>query len=154
MSAVCVCSGGVERSCWYCGYHFQGRPNERRPAAVARRCRYQTHCRHTGRQGDHRYGCNVPALHHRHICRCVRCVCSVSVDVSSQGTVTGSVSTAVGGGAAAVASASLGTPITTLATIATLASQVAPATATGPRQVAPATATGPRQVVNCSTEVL
>ncbi|XP_072224047.1 host cell factor 1b isoform X2 [Leuresthes tenuis] len=60
-------------------------------------------------------------------------VVKATTDVSSQGTVTGSVSTAAGGGAAAVASASLATPITTLATIASLASQVAPAT--GPRQV-------------------
>ncbi|XP_029993907.1 host cell factor 1-like isoform X3 [Sphaeramia orbicularis] len=57
--------------------------------------------------------------------------------VSSLGTVTGSVSTTVAGGAVATANASLATPITTLATIATLASQVTTATAaaSGPKQV-------------------
>ncbi|XP_045913624.1 host cell factor 1-like isoform X2 [Micropterus dolomieu] len=57
--------------------------------------------------------------------------------VSSLGTATGSVSTAVAGGAVAVANASLATPITTLATIATLANQVTTATptTTGPKQV-------------------
>ncbi len=64
-----------------------------------------------------------------------RCVCVSGV--SNLGTVTGSVSTTVAGGAVASANASLETPITTLATIATLASQVTTATATavGPKQV-------------------
>ncbi|KAM9344017.1 host cell factor 1b isoform 2-T2 [Pholidichthys leucotaenia] len=57
--------------------------------------------------------------------------------VSSLGTVTGTISTTVAGGAVAAANASLATPITTLATIATLASQVTTATAasSGPKQV-------------------
>ncbi|XP_033485276.2 host cell factor 1b [Epinephelus lanceolatus] len=56
--------------------------------------------------------------------------------MSSQGTVTGSISTTVAGGAVSAANASLATPITTLATIATLASQVTTATAAaGHKQV-------------------
>lgn len=56
--------------------------------------------------------------------------------VSNLGTVTGTVSTTVAGGAVAQANASLATPITTLATITALASQVSTATATtGPKQV-------------------
>ncbi|XP_042265246.1 host cell factor 1-like isoform X1 [Thunnus maccoyii] len=62
-------------------------------------------------------------------------VVKATTGVSSLGTVTGSVSSPVAGGAGATAS--LATPITTLATIATLASQVTTATAatTGPKQV-------------------
>ncbi|KAM9351260.1 host cell factor 1b [Symphorus nematophorus] len=69
--------------------------------------------------------------------------------VSSLGTVTGSVSTTVAGGAVAAADASLTTPITTLATIATLASQVTTATvaAAGPKQVMRL------KVLYCSSEV-
>ncbi|XP_074537433.1 host cell factor 1b isoform X2 [Halichoeres trimaculatus] len=55
--------------------------------------------------------------------------------VSSLGTVTGSVSSSQAGGAVTVSNASLTTPITTLATIATLASKVTTATGTGPKQV-------------------
>ncbi|XP_028265421.1 host cell factor 1b isoform X2 [Parambassis ranga] len=57
--------------------------------------------------------------------------------VSSLGTVTGSISSTMAGGAVAATNASLATPVTTLATIATLASQVtmATASATGPKQV-------------------
>ncbi|XP_028309467.1 host cell factor 1-like [Gouania willdenowi] len=49
--------------------------------------------------------------------------------------VTGSVSTAVAGGEPAATNASLVTPITNLATIATLAGQVTTATSSGPKQV-------------------
>ncbi|XP_035769235.1 host cell factor 1b [Neolamprologus brichardi] len=56
--------------------------------------------------------------------------------VSSLGTITGNISTTVAGTAGAQVNASLATPITTLATIATLAGQVTTATAaTGPKQV-------------------
>ncbi|GLD69121.1 host cell factor 1-like isoform X1, partial [Lates japonicus] len=64
-------------------------------------------------------------------------VVKATTGVSSLGTVTGSVSTTVAGGALTAASPSLPTPITTLATIASLASQVTTATAAaaGPKQV-------------------
>lgn len=55
--------------------------------------------------------------------------------VSSLGTVTGSVSTTVAGGAVAAVNASLTTPVTTLATIASLAGQVTTATAATDKQV-------------------
>ncbi|XP_035016329.1 host cell factor 1b [Hippoglossus stenolepis] len=56
-------------------------------------------------------------------------VVKTTTGVSSLGTVTGSVSTTLAGGAIGSANASLATPITTLTTIATLASQVTTATA-------------------------
>lgn len=61
----------------------------------------------------------------------------ISAGVSSLGTVTGSVSTTVAGGAVAAASAPLGAPVTTLVTMALQASQVTTATAAvaGPKQV-------------------
>ncbi|XP_056239811.1 host cell factor 1b isoform X1 [Seriola aureovittata] len=64
-------------------------------------------------------------------------VVKATTGVSNLGTVTGSVSTTMAGGAVAAANASLATPITTLASIASLASQVTTATATlaGPKQV-------------------
>ncbi|XP_005748048.1 host cell factor 1b isoform X1 [Pundamilia nyererei] len=56
--------------------------------------------------------------------------------VSNLGTVTGNICTTVAGTAGAQVNASLATPITTLATVATLAGQVTTATAaTGPKQV-------------------
>lgn len=59
-----------------------------------------------------------------------------SAGVSNLGTVTGNISTTVAGTASAQVNASLATPITTLATVATLAGQVTTATAaTGPKQV-------------------
>ncbi|XP_074501003.1 host cell factor 1b isoform X5 [Sebastes fasciatus] len=67
-----------------------------------------------------------------------RLVVKGTTGFSSLGTVAGSVSSTVAGGAvaAAAANASLATPITTLATIATLAGQVTTATAAaGPKQV-------------------
>ncbi|XP_037628576.1 host cell factor 1b isoform X10 [Sebastes umbrosus] len=68
-----------------------------------------------------------------------RLVVKGTTGLSSLGTVAGSVSSTVAGGAvaaAAAANASLATPITTLATIATLAGQVTTSTAAaGPKQV-------------------
>ncbi|XP_026223503.1 host cell factor 1b isoform X2 [Anabas testudineus] len=61
-------------------------------------------------------------------------VVKTTTGVSSLGTVTGSVSTTVADGAIAAANASMATPITTLATIANLASQVTTANAR-PKQV-------------------
>ncbi|XP_069572656.1 host cell factor 1-like isoform X2 [Brachyistius frenatus] len=62
-------------------------------------------------------------------------VVKATTGVSSLGTVTGTVSNMVAGGAGAAVNASLATPTTTLATIATLASPVTTVTASGPKQV-------------------
>lgn len=121
-TCVCVCSGFVEGSSWDAWHHSPDRAHGRGQSVVWRR---QAHRHHAGCQRDDRWVLltqpTQPSYTHcgpaASVCMCA-CVCA---GVSTLGTVT----------------ASLAKPITTLATIATLAGQVTTTTAaaSGPKQV-------------------